>query len=576
MKKFLLCLTICLLVVVVGTALLPIGTAKAQSNTLPSGTADADIGAAIDNFLQQHQSNHAAVATAIFRGNEDIYKCFYGYIDALSTQPLDADCVLEWGSTTKLTVWLSAIQLVERGKLSLDADIRTYLPDGFLRNLRFDAPVTMLNLMNHNAGFQETDFVLEVEDLRDIIPLGAYLSTYQPLQVFAPGTVVAYSNWGAALAGYVVECIAQMPYWQYVQQNIFAPLGMTHTAIAADLSDNPWVQQRRNDFVSYLPDGSLSPDNNKVYILPYPAGMCTGTLDDMLLFAKALINRDAALLSAQSFDLLYSPSLLYTNTDRGRIAHGFLIDYDFAVPVVGHDGNTLGCSSRLLLDLDNNIGMVVLTNQLGGSLYRTQMAKLVFGETQYHIPLDGHYEPMRTIIRGKNKFLYGFLAYNHLHLTKEMTDGLYLNVLPDKFEISTCDYVAMGGDYRARDALAILWFVLLGYAAINLLVRLAFAIKGAIKKTFDKFNLANMGYSVLLILTAVTIEPLVSAITGFILMVVLAAVSIAIAVYQCVAYKKICVDKSTKISYWQTWSLLLCTVVSVCNLFVWDLIAFWL
>ena len=355
---------------------------------LPSGLTDDEISGAIDEYLTKNQSNRAAVATAVFRGEDDIYTRYFGDID-LNGTPLGESCVLEWGSTTKLTVWVSAIQLAEAGKLDLNADIRRYLPEGFLNNLNFDGDITMLNLMNHNAGFEETDFILEAETPDGIIPLGEYLAEYQPNQVFAPGAVTAYSNWGAALAGYIVERISEKPFWQYVRDNIFVPLGMEHSAIASDLSDNEWVREKRNAFITVYPDGSIEPEN-KVYIIPYPAGMCVSTLSDFVLFAKALLTKDARLMTGESYELMYSPSSFYTGTEKARSAHGFLVDHDFASTVIGHDGNTAGGSSRLILDLQNNVGMVMLTNQSGGSMYRNRMAEFVFGTSENNAEIDGY------------------------------------------------------------------------------------------------------------------------------------------------------------------------------------------
>ena len=139
---------------------------------------------------------------------------------------------------------------------------------------------------------------------------------------------------------------------------------MTHSALNSDLSDNSYVRERRNDFVTYTPDGELWDEPTKVYILPYPAGMCVSTPGDFVTFAKALLNRDERLLKAETFDELYSPSLLYIDTDKARLDHGFLVDYDFAVTVVGHDGNTAGGSSRIILDLENSIGLFPLKKEL--------------------------------------------------------------------------------------------------------------------------------------------------------------------------------------------------------------------
>lgn len=537
-----------------------------------SAEAQSDLGTSIDAFLESNKSNHAAVAVAVFEGDTDLYTRYFGTIDQQGQVPLDEDAVLEWGSTTKLTVWVAAMQLWEAGRLDLNADIRTYLPDEFFKKLSFDKPITMLNLMNHNAGFQETTFVLEVDSVDQVMSLGQYLATYQPEQAFEPGTVVAYSNWGAALAGYVVECISGMPFYEYAQTYIFAPLGMAHTAMASDLSDNAYVQEKRKAFVSYLPDGTLSEENNKVFILPYPAGMCTSTLSDFTAFAKALLNRDSRLLNEKGFDKLYSPSLLYTGTDRARLYHGFLVDYEFASPIVGHDGNTVGGSSRLLLDFENNRGMVMLTNQLGGSLYRTKMAELVFGESEYHIPIDGYYVPARNVFVGKMKILYNLFLIRHCHITNEIVDGMYINVLPDRFEISTTDYLVPTENYWLMDGFAVAWFVLAALALLNFLIRMVFMIVGHCRKReFNRLNLFSAIYSLSLGLSLLAIMPIIPQLAALIYGGLLLAGGIALAVWQIRVRKNHIETRLAKIGYWQTWSLYICLVITVINYIIWDL-----
>lgn len=543
--------------------------AVADTDLLPSQQTRQELAQAIDSFLDAHQDNNAAVATTIFCGDEDIYTRYYGYLDADKRVALDETCVLEWGSTTKLTVWISAMQLQEAGLLDLNADIRTYLPKDFLRNLRYDEPITMLHLMNHNAGFQETDFVLEATNESEIIALGDYLRCYQPTQVFKPGEVVAYSNWGAALAGYVVECIAEQPFYAYVQQHIFAPLGMDQSALAADLSDNEWVRQKRKDYVSYYPDGTLAEDT-KVYILPYPAGMCVSSLRDFALFAKALLQHDQRLMREETYALMFSPSLYYTDTQNARIDHGFLVDYDFAVPIVGHDGNTAGGSSRLFLDFENNIGMVMLTNQLGGSVYRNAMAELVFGTSQYHIEVDGYYLPARTVHSGKQKILYNLFFVDHCHITTQLVDGMYINVLPDRLEISATDYLAET-DQRALDALAVVWFVMLAYAFGNLIARIVLLVADAKKKTSDPVNLASAIFSLFLTLAAICVLPSLSQTFALVFCVLLCLMGVALVVVL-LKYRKTTPAKR-KAAYWQTWSLLACLAITMANFFVWDLVA---
>ena len=113
--------------------------------------------------------------------------------------------VFEWGSISKTFVWVSVMQLVEDRKIDLETDIRTYLPDGFLKNLRFAEPVTLIHLMNHTAGFEEELLDLRYYSASEEIPFKEVLSAHQPKQVYPPGTVSAYSNYGAALAALIVE-----------------------------------------------------------------------------------------------------------------------------------------------------------------------------------------------------------------------------------------------------------------------------------------------------------------------------------------------------------------------------------
>jgi CubicO group peptidase (beta-lactamase class C family) len=172
----------------------------------------------------------------IDNGNTELY-----YLGDIENNP---DFVFDWGSCTKVITWVSVMQLVEQGKLDPNADIRTCLPEGFLTRLKYDEPITMLNLMNHDAGFQDMSADLFTEDKSKIPTLAEALKKNQPPQIRKPGEVVAYSNFGAALAGYIVECVSGQDYGDYVISNIFSPLGMVHTSIKDDHSDNQWVENQ--------------------------------------------------------------------------------------------------------------------------------------------------------------------------------------------------------------------------------------------------------------------------------------------------------------------------------------------
>ena len=71
------------------------------------------------------------------------------------------------------------------------------------------------------------------------------LRNTEPAQTYRPGEVASYSNWAAALAGLIVQRVSGMDYIDYVHKNILEPLGMEHTSVGPDLTDNPWVREQR-------------------------------------------------------------------------------------------------------------------------------------------------------------------------------------------------------------------------------------------------------------------------------------------------------------------------------------------
>ena len=213
---------------------------------LPSGMTASKVINEINEMGRRNHDDpdHISAAVGIFCGNDVIHTGYYGYTDLENRIPEDEGTVYEWGSISKTLVWVSVMQLMEQGKLDLDRDVREYLPDGFFRKLSYDDPITMMNLMDHNAGWQETMRPIWKTDGDTILPLKDELQAIEPAQIHRPGEVTAYSNYGAAVAGYVVECVSGMDYCEYVHKNILEPLGMEHTAIYSDHSDNAYVYEK--------------------------------------------------------------------------------------------------------------------------------------------------------------------------------------------------------------------------------------------------------------------------------------------------------------------------------------------
>ncbi|WP_061589401.1 serine hydrolase domain-containing protein [Streptococcus sanguinis] len=370
-----------------------------EAQKLPSGIERDQIGQKIQDYVKEHEKTTAGMETAIFDKNGTIYQGNFEYMDKEKGIKADDDSVFEWGSVTKLTVWVSVMQLWEQGKINLEEDIRTYLPEGFLKNLRYEKPITMLDLMNHQAGFDEVTMYLQ-----DDKSIEEILQEQQPIQSFEPGTVTAYSNYGAGLAALIVERISGQTFADYAHKHIFQPLGMDKTAILPDLSDNSYVQKKRQETKGYDTKGNLLSMDRFITSI-YPIGAATGTLKDIEKFAQALLARKTLFERPETWNTLYTASSNYPNTDIIRNAHGFWAN-EYGTTVLGHGGNTAGATSRIMLDLKHGIGYVVMTNQGAEQNYNFQMPELVFGprktaskETQEQFS-PGYYRTLRNFNQG--------------------------------------------------------------------------------------------------------------------------------------------------------------------------------
>ena len=370
MKK----LTLCFMLSFLTLSLIYPAKALAEEETkLPSGIGRDQISQKIQDFVKKHEKTSVGMATAVFDTNGTIYQGSFGYMDKEKGIKVDKDSVFEWGAVTKLTVWISVMQLWEEGKIDLEEDIRTYLPEGFLKNLRFEKPITMLDLMNHQAGFDTIPNYLHGDKNIEEI-----LTFYQPIQSFEPGTVTANSNYGTGLASYIVERISGQSFSDYVHEHIFEPLKMNKTAILPDLSDNAFVQAKRKEAKGYDSEGKLLGSANSELGL-YSSGRATGTLEDLQKFAQALLKKETLFHRPETWTTLYTATSTYPGTDIVRNAHGFWVS-KYNVSVLGQGGHTFGFSSNLLLDLESGVGMIVMTNQSIEERYNLYMPELVFGQ----------------------------------------------------------------------------------------------------------------------------------------------------------------------------------------------------
>ena len=424
MKKYKKALSALFAALMATAPLLPVVSAEEAAEdpyadiTVPSGIDITTLRREIDDLItgsDRDNTDFASAEIGVFVGKDVVYTGYYGYTDAENGILADENSVYEWGSITKTFIWVSAMQLWEQGKLDLDRDIREYLPDDFFGHLSYDDPITMLNLMDHNAGWQETTRGVMSSPGKAIPTLEDALKAIEPAQIHRPGEVTAYSNYGAAVAGYVVECISGMSFCDYVHQNIFAPLGMEHTAILPDHSDNAYVYDKRKGNKSYrmLLSTRICLGDSLYYVDAYPAGAATGTLADLMTYAQALCDDDAPLFADKATqELMFTATDHYGDSDIPLNAHGFWTN-EYKVRTYGHDGATYAGQAYMNFDPVSKTGLVIMVNEPDGNVFLSETPTLVFGSLEpdkygknsVQEKLTGYYLPARSTFKGMMRFV---------------------------------------------------------------------------------------------------------------------------------------------------------------------------
>lgn len=369
-------------IAIVVSMLQPMTVKAADTQSMIQAENKSDIEEKIHKLIEENKDATPSVAIAVFDDSQMISTVIEGKSDVENNIMADENTVYEWGSVSKVLVWTSAMQLHERGMLDLNKDIREYLPNGFLKKLKYDKPITMLDLMNHSAGFLTPYKDMETDDINHIMSLEEALREIEPAQAYEPGKTVAYSNYGAALAGYVIERISGMSYADYVNQNIFDRLGMEHTAIRPDLSDNEWVREQRRKTHCYImgENGLVSLQECRRYIHLYPAGGACGTIGDLALFTKAFLSDSATCPlfdQATTLDEMLSASLYFSDGKTPRLCHGLMTE-KVGLTTIGHGGNTEGFTSLIQFDPKEKTGFVMMINKQMDRIYQSELMNVLY------------------------------------------------------------------------------------------------------------------------------------------------------------------------------------------------------
>jgi CubicO group peptidase (beta-lactamase class C family) len=309
-----------------------------------------------------HRADIAGGTFVVVRDGQIIFTQGYGYANIKNKTPVIPDqTMFRAGSVSKLFTWTAVMQLVEEGKIDLDKDVNSYID--FKIPEKFGKPITMRNLMTHTAGFEETLSELFLQKADQQFPIGEYLKKHQPKRIFAPGTVVAYSNYGATLAGYIVQRVSGEEFNAYVADHIFKPLGMNHST---------FQQLPPPDLLKLVATGYMQASNPKP--VPYeiveaaPAGSVATTATDMARFMMAQMNGGeydgARILKPETVKEMHTRNYTLAPGLNG-FDLGFYDEDRNGHRIIGHGGDTEAFHSDLHLILDANTGIFMSFNSVG-------------------------------------------------------------------------------------------------------------------------------------------------------------------------------------------------------------------
>jgi CubicO group peptidase (beta-lactamase class C family) len=329
--------------------------------------------AVLTRFIQHEMADKdlPAVSIALVDDQQIVWSKGFGFADPVKKIPATAETVYRVGSVSKLFTDIAVMQLVEPGKLDLDAPITRYLPDFKPRN-PFGKAVTLRQLMSHRSGLVREP------------PVGNYFETTEPSLaqtiaslnntelVYAPETRTKYSNAGIATVGYVLERLEKRPYPKYVKTAVLDPLEMTHSGL------EPTAELKKGLAKAYM--WTL---DGRTFEAPTfqmgidPSGSLYTTVNDLSRFMSALFaggrGSKGSILKPETLEQMWTPQYAEAGQKAGY-GMGFAISEMNGHRMVGHGGAIYGFATQLSALPDDRLGVVVVTTKDAANAVTTRIA----------------------------------------------------------------------------------------------------------------------------------------------------------------------------------------------------------
>lgn len=403
-----------------------------------------DVEAFFDGIipLQLERSDVAGASVLVMKDGETLLLKGYGYSDLKAKQPVDpTSTIFRLASISKLFTWISAMQLVEQGKLDLDVDIGRYLDFPIKANNGISAPITLRHLMTHTAGFEDTTRNLGVSGSKYYLGLREFLIENQPHRLFVPGKVPAYSNYGVGLGSYIVQRVSGKPFEQYVAEHIFSPLGMSHSTFFQPPPGN----------LEKLPSegyhsSTLKPPYGFERFSPVGAGGLSSSAADMARFGQALLNGGELdghrILTQESLQTMWAPQF-QASEELAPQGLGFYQIWRNDLKWIGHTGDFGAFHSLFFVEPRNKLLLFISYNSVGAATRAREELLNNFSDRYFPIEphrtsislprkemqeIEGDYQPTRRADSTQLKLLFLFAQF---HAALDEDGVLHVNEFKD-------------------------------------------------------------------------------------------------------------------------------------------------
>jgi CubicO group peptidase (beta-lactamase class C family) len=351
-----------------------------------SAAAEEALASDIDDFISERveEAGIPGVAVVVVQGSQVTYLKGFGTASLKTMSPVTPQTVFDLASCSKSFTALAVLLLREDGLLDLDLPVSYYLPNFTTADYQMSQEITVRQLLHHSSGlpgrFAEpiafhsgTDAMEKLVESMERVHMDR-----------APGSSFEYSNLNYSLLGAIIEEVSGVTFEEYLQQQVFTPLGMKNTTMVPEEA----AEGDRADGHQLL-FGHLITRNIPIYRSIVPAGWVMSTAEDMGRWLIVQLNGgvidNQQVIPAEVIEELHTPGVSYEQ-DGAEVGYGmgwFVGDSDTGISMLWHGGDTSNFSADMILVPDSQVGVSVLVNSQNSATVHSLapgVAGLVLGQ----------------------------------------------------------------------------------------------------------------------------------------------------------------------------------------------------